>query len=225
MGMPQQAPDPSMLMPSPPPPSSYSTPYSHEPDVHVSTVWPIYKHLAPSGLSVLPMETFGYSPQHLQYAAQCQWWSAVAWEWAVVGPPGDILIANNCCVWISCREQEEYKGQCFRSKYISFIVTSTDKPLQSICEGVKNIPANGTAQELAAITLLTLVPHIIAYCPDFTWQETKFAVQDKGWVNLSMYTSEKLYFYGDCLHGTTHKNSKIQVFKAGKLFLLFVVVP
>ncbi|KIK77834.1 hypothetical protein PAXRUDRAFT_17241 [Paxillus rubicundulus Ve08.2h10] len=74
----------------------------------------------------------------------------------------------------------------------------------SICEGLKDIDVMSMAFELATIALETVVPRIKAYYPQFH--------------------CPRPYFYDECLHPSTCKNSKAMTFKT-KQFCLLVVVP
>ncbi|KAI6158240.1 hypothetical protein BKA82DRAFT_32801 [Pisolithus tinctorius] len=80
-------------------------------------------------------------------------------------------------------------------------------PIGNICEGLKDINALASAAELMDIALCTITPHIQAFHPEFLWRDSEFP-----------------YFYAQCLHPATCKNSQAMVFKA-KQFSLYVVVP
>ena len=95
---------------------------------------------------------------------------------------------------------------------------------QSICEGLKDIDVQATAQELASIALETVILGIKAYYPSFRWRENEFTVRDNKWVDLARYSSFQAYFYQDCLHPSNRKGTKSMVFKT-KQFTLFVVIP
>lgn len=94
--------------------------------------------------------------------------------------------------------------------------------INNICEGLKEIDAQSTAPELAAVALETVVPRIKAYCPKFSWREKEFVVRDNKWVDLMMYASSHPYFYDECIH-PSKKGGKM-VFKS-KQFALYVIVP
>ncbi|KAH0834258.1 hypothetical protein J3R83DRAFT_11614 [Lanmaoa asiatica] len=83
---------------------------------------------------------------------------------------------------------------------------------------LKDIDACSTAHNLANISLATLVPYIKDYYPEFLWCKAKFIVRDKEWA-------QKPYFYDECLRDSNRKNSKARVFKTGKQFFLYVVIP
>ncbi|KAI6112962.1 hypothetical protein F5141DRAFT_1214280 [Pisolithus sp. B1] len=98
-------------------------------------------------------------------------------------------------------------------------------PFGCICKGMKDIDARTTAPELVTIALAKLTPKISEFCPQFLWRPSEFVVCDSSWVNLSSVPNPmQPYFYHECLHPGSQKNSKTPVFKP-KQFLLFVVVP
>ncbi|KAI6137730.1 hypothetical protein EDD17DRAFT_1771276 [Pisolithus thermaeus] len=98
-------------------------------------------------------------------------------------------------------------------------------PFGCICEGMKDIDARTTAPELVTIALAKLTPKISKFCPQFLWQPSEFVVRDSSWVDLSSVPNPtQPYFYHECLHPGSRKNSKTPVFKP-KQFLLFVVIP
>ena len=69
----------------------------------------------------------------------------------------------------------------------------------------------------------TVVPLIIAFCPEFPWRSDEFIVRDDEWVDLGNHheTAEtgQGYFYRECLH----LKGKNYVFKTHQ-FPLYVVV-
>ncbi|KIK82079.1 hypothetical protein PAXRUDRAFT_154601, partial [Paxillus rubicundulus Ve08.2h10] len=97
--------------------------------------------------------------------------------------------------------------------------------LQSICKGLKDIPAATTASELVTITLTTVTPCIRAYCPQFPWHECEFMVQDAKWVNLLQHPPTEPYFYLECFHPNSHKNARSAMVFKPKQFSLYIVIP
>ncbi|KAI6042733.1 hypothetical protein EDC04DRAFT_2600622 [Pisolithus marmoratus] len=98
-------------------------------------------------------------------------------------------------------------------------------PFGCICEGMKDIDACATVPELVTTALAKLTPKISEFCPQFLWRPSEFVIHDSSWVNLSSVPDPmQPYFYHDCLHPSTRKNSKTLVFRP-KQFLLFIVVP
>ena len=68
------------------------------------------------------------------------------------------------------------------------------------------------------------MPRIKDYYPSFGWRENEFLVRDSKWVDLMRHSSNRPYFYDECLHPSNRKNAKGPVFKT-KQFGLFVIVP
>lgn len=75
------------------------------------------------------------------------------------------------------------------------------------------------------LALNTIGGHIRARAPQFPWRCDEFIVRDDKWVNLSRHPPSQPYFYHECLFPSTRKNSKAMVFKPGKKFSIYVVVP
>ncbi|KAG6372778.1 hypothetical protein JVT61DRAFT_7177 [Boletus reticuloceps] len=94
----------------------------------------------------------------------------------------------------------------------------------SICEGLKDVDVQISAQALTSLALATIIPRIKAYNNLFPWCESEFIVCDEKWVNLSTYADMQPYFYAECLHPSKAKNSHAVVFKTEQ-FALYVVVP
>ncbi|KAH0826502.1 hypothetical protein J3R83DRAFT_5507 [Lanmaoa asiatica] len=152
----------------------------------------------------LPLGSFGYGEQHLQYAAERACWANAAHR-----PPN----AETTSLKISAVFEGGGKRRNVQTNFIG-----------SICEGIKDIDAQTPARDLAAMSLKLIVPQITAYDPQFPWRPTEFVVRDKKWVNLSANKDLQPYFYNECLHASRAKNSKAVVFKSDQ-FTLFVVVP
>ncbi|KIK78265.1 hypothetical protein PAXRUDRAFT_164433 [Paxillus rubicundulus Ve08.2h10] len=206
-------------MPPPPLPSQHysSAPMAYQqrdmaagPDIYVPSAWnqpALTPVSAPSLSMALPAGTMGYGEQHLQYGSQRERWACMAHR-----PPS----AETISLEISAVYEGGVRKKGARGNTIG--------ALQSICEGLKDIDVMSTAFELATIALETVIPRIKAYYPQVHWREDEFIVQDAKWVTLSCHVSPRPYFYDECLHPSTHKNSKAMTFKT-KQFCLLVVVP
>ncbi|KAG8220317.1 hypothetical protein J3R82DRAFT_3521 [Butyriboletus roseoflavus] len=84
----------------------------------------------------------------------------------------------------------------------------------SVREGLKDVDAQSTAQELVVLAFEAVVPQIKAYDPRFPWRNNEFIVRDKKWVNLTTYANMQPYFNNECLHPGRSKNSKGLIFKS-----------
>jgi len=96
-------------------------------------------------------------------------------------------------------------------------------PIQSICEGKKDIDAQIDAPGLIKIALDTVYPKIQSFCPAFQWRYEEFVVRDSRWVDLSGHHAREPYFYSQCVQAG-RKGLKSPIFKT-KQFALMVVVP
>ena len=177
----------------------------------------------PASLSLPPNS--GYGVQHLQYAAQCDHWARVAHR----PPPAEAISLEISALYENGSKRKGARGTPFGVSIFFFVYlcSSPIKPdvvVKSICEGLKDIPAVAPAAELVVMALETITPRIKAYDPRFAWHECEFIVRDAKWVDLSRHPSSDPYFYADCLHPSTRKNSKATVFKS-KQFSLHVVIP
>ncbi|KAI6016397.1 hypothetical protein BKA83DRAFT_4498028 [Pisolithus microcarpus] len=194
----------SMLMPPPPLLLARNVPQLAGPGVHVPSAFGPLRGSAPSMPmpQALPFGSTGYTPQHLQYRDQHRQWA----QRALRPPPAECI-----SLVISAVHETSRKRVNVRTNVIN-----------NICEGLKEIDAQSTALELAAIALETVVPRIKAYCPEFSWEEKEFVVRDSKWVDLMMHAGSHPYFYNDCIH-PSKKGAKV-VFKS-KQFALYVIVP
>ncbi|KAI6143940.1 hypothetical protein BKA82DRAFT_19966 [Pisolithus tinctorius] len=163
--------------------------------------------MAPAGAGAsLPAGSVGYTPQHLQYAVQHKHWQHVAHH----PPPVETISLEVSALYESGVRKKGLWGN----------------PIRNICEGLKDINALASAAKLVDITLHTITPCIQAFHPEFLWCDSEFVVCNVMWVDLFQHslTSNEPYFYAQCLHPATHKNSQAMVFKA-KQFSLYIVVP
>ncbi|KAI6156716.1 hypothetical protein BKA82DRAFT_4345777 [Pisolithus tinctorius] len=163
--------------------------------------------MAPPGAGTsLPASSVGYTPWHLQYAVQREHWQRVAH----CPPPAETISLEVLALYESGVRKKGLWGN----------------PIRNICKGLKDINALASAAELMDITLHTITPCSQAFHPEFLWHDSEFVVCDAMWVDLFQHslTSNKLYFYAQCLHLATHKNSQAMVFKA-KQFSLYIVIP
>ncbi|KAL4068888.1 hypothetical protein V8B97DRAFT_1918368 [Scleroderma yunnanense] len=79
----------------------------------------------------------------------------------------------------------------------------------SICEGKKDVNAQVTALELAAIACSMINPRVQAFCSDFPWKYDEFTVCDTSWVDLDQYPNPKhTYFYNECIQVNMCKKQK-----------------
>ncbi|KAI6140348.1 hypothetical protein BKA82DRAFT_172411, partial [Pisolithus tinctorius] len=171
------------------------------PNIHVPSA------MAPAGAGAsLPAGSVGYTPWHLQYAVQCEHWQRVAHR----PPPAETISLEVSALYESGVRKKGLRGN----------------PIRNICKGLKDINALASAAELVDIALRTITPRIQAFRPEFLWRDSEFVVRDAMWVDLFRHslTSNEPYFYAQCLHPATRKNSRAMVFKA-KQFSLYVVVP
>ncbi|KIN95292.1 hypothetical protein M404DRAFT_166101, partial [Pisolithus tinctorius Marx 270] len=171
------------------------------PNIHIPSA------MAPPGAGTsLPASSVGYTPWHLQYAVQREHWQRVAH----CPPPAETISLEVLALYESGVRKKGLWGN----------------PIRNICKGLKDINALASAAELMDITLHTITPCSQAFHPEFLWHDSEFVVCDAMWVDLFQHslTSNKLYFYAQCLHLATHKNSQAMVFKA-KQFSLYIVIP
>ncbi|KIJ61403.1 hypothetical protein HYDPIDRAFT_31274 [Hydnomerulius pinastri MD-312] len=201
----------------PPPPSSQQPNVAMlrpgGPDVYVPSAWnrqpprsqPSTSPLAAPSHLPLPPAAVGYGAQHALYVSERERWSRLAY----CPPPAETISLDITAVYEGGPKKGRQRGT----------------PFGNICEGRKDIDARSTAPELAAIALSTVLPQIEAFGAQFVWRPSEFVVRDVGWVDLDRHPEPlQPYFYKECLHPSSRKNSKTPVFKS-KQFSLFVVVP
>ncbi|KIK77273.1 hypothetical protein PAXRUDRAFT_17625 [Paxillus rubicundulus Ve08.2h10] len=196
----------AFLMPPPPVPSlqlhntTSGTPLSKGPQVHVPSAW----SAVPAGSAPLSAGSTGYRAQHLQYALQCNYWAHAAH----CTPSAEMISLDISALYEGgSRKKGPRRNQ-----------------IGNICKGLKDINALITAPEFISLALETITPRIRAHCPQFPWQVDEFVIRDAKWVDLSQHSPLLPYFYHECLHQASCKNSKAMVFKT-KQFSLYVVIP
>ncbi|KAG6370829.1 hypothetical protein JVT61DRAFT_11041 [Boletus reticuloceps] len=208
-----------------PPPSSLpvhrhniSARSSNGPDIHVpsprgrSTSFPSQSATSPSAAplpsAALPpyphSVSYGYGPQHAQYGPSHALYAELARR-----PPEEVYALDILAVY------ECTAGSKKNTK---------NNIIGSIREGVKDVDALSDADSLVALALSVVIPRLQTFGPDFCWRTDEFVVRDAKWVNL-LSNGTWHYFYHDCLQRNTRKGAARLMFKLGKQFTLFVVVP
>ncbi|KAG9308116.1 hypothetical protein JVU11DRAFT_12516 [Chiua virens] len=179
------------------------------PDVDVPAAWSANSRVQVSnnpGSSTMLPPPAGYNKHHALYSAELERWSCTA---RTPASAAETIILNISAL----HEGGHRRGRLHGT------------PFGNIVEGKKDVDAHITAPGLVAVACQTLDPHIIAFCPGFSWRVDEFIVCDDSWVDLANHPETCLgYFYQDCLQASNRKNSKGLVFKS-RSFTLYVVVP
>ncbi|KIO08033.1 hypothetical protein M404DRAFT_135048 [Pisolithus tinctorius Marx 270] len=175
------------------------------PDIHVPSAWQVPRDVARIHPGECNVSSQVQQQQHALYHAQQERWMNQAYR----SPPSETITLEISAL----HEGGPRKGHMHAT------------PFRSICEGMKDIDARATAPKLASIALAKVTGKIMAFCPEFLWRPKEFVVRDSSWVDLASFPEPmQPYFYNECLHAASRKNSKTMVFKP-KQFSLFVVVP
>ncbi|KAI5988303.1 hypothetical protein F5J12DRAFT_930080 [Pisolithus orientalis] len=146
----------------------------------------------------------GYTPQHALHASERERWARLSY----CSPPVETIMLDISALYEGGTRKGHLHGTHFGN----------------ICEGKRDIDARITAPELVTLALTTIIPKVIAFCPDFPWRFQEFIIRDASWVDLSTHPELHWpYFYSSCIQAN-RKNAKTPVFKT-KQFSLYIVIP